>query len=180
MTFNFEPSQSADFTAIPADIFLWVYNSTAFDFIKFFLIVYTLVLIANLIMMLILKGVGSDLRQGLRGMDMPLVSKSKMEKKWDKVKTRLKAENVSQYKVAILEADTIVDDILARIGFVGNNMTERLQQLKPGQFDYREELLEVHQIRNKIVHDENFIIDRKTAEETIAVYEKVLRYLEFM
>ncbi|HBP01344.1 MAG: hypothetical protein UY41_C0013G0025 [Candidatus Moranbacteria bacterium GW2011_GWE1_49_15] len=180
MTFNFETTESADLVQVATNIAMQVYNSTFFDFVKFFLIVYTLVLLADVVLLLMLKGIGSDIRKGLRGMDMPVVSKGKMEKRWEKVKDRLKTDSVSQYKVAILEADSIADEILGKIGHQGANMTERLEQLKPGQLDYQEELMGAHQIRNKIVHDESFVVDRKLAEETVGVYEKFLRYLEFM
>ncbi|HAV11135.1 MAG TPA: hypothetical protein DCX32_01145 [Candidatus Moranbacteria bacterium] len=180
MTFNFETAEGADLVSIASNIALQVYNSAAFDFVKFFLIIYTLVLLVDIVLLLIMKGIGADIRKGLRGMDIPVISKGKMEKKWEKVKARLETESVSQYKVAILEADAIVDDILSKIGHKGNNMTERLEQLKPGQLDYQEELLEAHQTRNKIVHDESFRVDKELAEETIGIYEKFLRYLEFM
>lgn len=180
MTFTFETAEANDLVGITANIITQFQNSIFFDLIKFFLIIYTLVLVADLVLILILKGVGSDIRKGLRGTDMPVISKSKMEKKWEKIKSRLKSESVSQYKVAILEADAIVDDILSRVGYRGNNITERLEQLDSNQLDYREEILEAHQTRNKIVHDESFVVDKKLAENTVAVYEKFLRYLEFM
>jgi len=180
MTFNFETAQPTDLATVTTNMFVWIYNSALFDFVKFFLIVYTLVLVADLILILMLKGVGSDIRKGLRGMDMPVVSKSKMEKKWDKIKARLKSENVSQYKVAILEADSIVNDILSRVGYEGGNITEKLEKLNLGQLDYMEELLEAHQTRNGIIHNEDFSVDEDLAKKTVAVYEKFLRYLEFI
>ena len=180
MKFDFETVEYADLVSVATDLFLQAYNSSVFGFIKFFLIVYVLVLLVDIVLLLAMKGIGSDIRKGLRGMDIPVISKSKMENKWEKIKGRLETGSVSQYKVAIIEADAIVDDILSKIGYRGNNMAERLEQLRPGQLDYREELIFAHQTRNKIVHDENFVVDRKLAEDTVGVYEKLLRYLEFM
>lgn len=181
MNFNFEKTEeTVSLTEILFNMALQIYNSTFFDFIKFFLAVYVLVLLADIILLFAMKGVGSDIRKGLRGMDMPIVSKSRMEKKWAKVKARLESNSVSQYKVAVLEADAVVDEMLLKIGYKGNNMSERLEQLGSGQLDYKDDLLEAHQIRNKIVHDENFVVDRELAETTIEVYEKFLRYLEFI
>ncbi len=180
MAFNFESAETNSLLEIIINVVVQVYNSTFFSFIEFFLIIYTIVLFIDIVLLLSLKGVGSDIRKGMRGVDMPVVSKGKMEKKWNKVKARLKIENPSQYKVAIIEADSIVDNILNKIGHSGNNITERLEQLRPGQLDYQEELLEAHKVRNSIVHDENFVVDKELAEKTIGTYEKFLRYLEFM
>lgn len=156
-------------------------NSPVFFVLKIFLIFYTLILIADLVLMLMLKGVGGEIRKGLRGMDIPLASKSKMQKKWDKVLERLDSGNMSQYKVAILEADEIADKLLAGIGYKGANMSERLAQIRPEQLDnYTDELARAHQIRNRIVHEENFVVDKEMAKETIEIYERFLRYLEFL
>lgn len=156
------------------------YNSPFMSFIKFFLVIYSLVLILDIILILALKGLGADIRKGLTGMDIPVISKGKMQKKWDKVKSRMETGSISQFKVAILEADMIVDDLLGKIGYKGNNMTERLEQVNPNQLDYLEELQKAHQVRNKIVHEESFVLDEATAKETLGTYEKFLRYLEFM
>lgn len=180
MTFNFETTETPTLMETSTAIMMQIYNSTFFDFVKIFLMVYVLVLVLDLILLLYFKGIGSDIRKGLTGMDIPVTSKGKMEKRWDKVKQRLKSGSVSQYKAAILEADAIVDEILEKIGHSGNNMAERLEQLKPGQLDYQEDLLEAHKIRNKIVHDESFAVNEELAERMVAVYEKFLRYLEFM
>jgi len=165
---------------IIVDVAMNLYTSPFMSFVKFFLIIYTLVLILDLILLLILRGIGGDIRTGLRGIDMPIISKSKMQKNWKKIRQRVDSKNVSQFKVAILEADAIVDDILKKIGYAGNDMAERLEQIKPGQFDYLEELKNIHQIRNRIVHEEDFVVDKKLTEETLDMYEKVLRYLEFI
>ncbi|EKE16515.1 MAG: hypothetical protein ACD_11C00004G0013 [uncultured bacterium] len=156
------------------------YNSPFMSFVKFFLVIYSLVLIFDVILILMVKGLGGDIRKGLTGMDIPVVSKGKMQKKWDKVVSRMKTGSISQFKVAILEADMIVDDILGKIGYKGNNMTERLAQVNPNQLDYLEELQKAHEVRNKIVHEESFVLDETVAKETLETYEKFLRYLEFM
>lgn len=156
-------------------------HSPVFLFIKIFLMIYVLILIVNIVLMLAMKGVGGDFRKGLRGMDIPLTSKSKMQKQWEKVLERLKTGNMSQYKVAIIEADAIADKFLAGIGYEGANMSERLAQIRPEQLDYyTDELNRVHQIRNRVVHEADFVVSKELAEETIAVYEKFLRYLEFL
>lgn len=156
-------------------------HSPVFLVIKIFLMVYVIILVVNIILMLAMKGVGGDFRKGLRGMDIPLTSKSKMQKQWEKVLERLKTGNMSQYKVAIIEADAIADKLLAGIGYEGANMSERLAQIRPEQLDYyTDELNRVHQIRNRVVHEADFEVSRELAEETIAVYERFLRYLEFL
>jgi len=156
------------------------YQSPSFLVIKFLLGIYVSVLFVDIVLILILKGLGRDVRTMLKGMDMPAVSKGKMQKEWQKIRDRLESGNPSQYKVAILEADIIADKILFGIGYKGKNMTERLEKVKPGQLDNLEKLINVHQIRNRIIHEKDFAIDKKAAEENIEVYENLLRSLELL
>jgi len=160
---------------------IWFYNSSLFLFIKIILGIYLAVVILDIILILILFDVPSQMRVGLRGMDVPLVTKSKMQKRWDKIKDRLKTGNISQYKVAIIEADALADEILGGIGYKGANMTEKLEQIEPTHIDdHLESLKGAHQVRNRIVHEENFEIDERLAKAVIGVYENFLKYLEYL
>ncbi len=160
---------------------IWFYNSSLFLFIKIILGIYLAVVILDIILILILFDVPSQMRVGLRGMDVPLVTKSKMQKRWDKIKDRLKTGNISQYKVAIIEADALADEILGGIGYKGANMTEKLEQIEPTHIDdHLESLKGAHQVRNRIVHEENFEIDARLTKAVLDVYENFLKYLEYL
>lgn len=156
------------------------YNSPFVFAVKIFIGIYVAVLILDIILLLILRGVGSNIRTGLRGMDIPVTTPSKMRKRWDKILSRLADENVSQYKVAVIEADALADEILEKIGYDGANMTERLENIKPEQLDVLDELKQVHEIRNRIIHEADFQLSKDQAKEVIGVYENFLRYLEFL
>jgi hypothetical protein len=156
------------------------YNSPFVFAIKILLGIYVAVLIVDIILLLVLRGVGSNIRTGLRGMDIPVTTPSKMKKKWDKITARLADDNVSQYKVAIIEADALADELLEKIGYKGNNMSERLENIRPEQLDVLDDLKQVHEVRNRIVHEANFQMTRQQAKEVIDVYENFLRYLEFL
>ncbi|MCX6765706.1 MAG: hypothetical protein NT136_01975 [Candidatus Moranbacteria bacterium] len=156
------------------------YHSAFFVVIKFILGVYVAVLVIDIVLIMILKGFGADVRTMLKGMDFPAVPKSQMRKKWAKIRKRLESDNVSQYKVAIIEADSIADKILAGIGFRGKNMTERLEAATPAQLDNLEDIRHAHQIRNRVIQEASFSIDKETAEQVIEVYEKLLKNLELL
>jgi hypothetical protein len=157
------------------------YHSNWMLGIKIFFGLYVLILFVDIVLLLILRGVDSDIRVGRKGMDMPTISKSKMQKRWSKVKKRLNSGNPSQYKVAIIEADAIVEEIIGGIGFKGANMGEKLEQVEFKHMDeHAETLKEAHLIRNKIVHEQNFVVDQRMAVAMITIYENFLKYLEFL
>ncbi|EKE18868.1 MAG: hypothetical protein ACD_9C00209G0001 [uncultured bacterium] len=176
MSYDFE-----NFFVVFAEALNGFYQSPFLLVAKIFLGIYLAILLADIIMLLLLRDVPQNFRVGLRGMDVPLVSKSKMQKRWEKVKSRLKSENVSQYKVAIIEADAIAEEILSGIGYKGANMTEKLEQVAVAHLDdHLEALKGAHEIRNRIVHEADFSIDQRMAVAVIGVYENFLNYLEFL
>lgn len=157
------------------------YHSNFMLAIKIFIGVYLLILLVDIVLMLILRNVPQHLRVGLKGTDLPLVSKSKMQKRWKSVKSHLESENPSRYKVAIIEADKIAEEILDGIGYKGANMTEKLEQVEPAHLDdHLEALKGAHEIRNKIIHQADYAISHEAAEAVVGVYENFLKYLEFM
>ena len=163
------------------DMLVSFYNSQFVFVVKILAAIYLAVLIINIILLLIFRDVPSKLRTGLRGMDIPLVTKSKMQKRWEKIKNRLESDNPSQYKVAIIEADVVADEMLAGLGYNGSNMAEKLEQVGTAHLDdHLEALKGAHEIRNRIVHEENFQVDERLAKAVVGVYENFLKYLELL
>lgn len=157
------------------------YRSPFMLVIKILAAIYLIILSVNIVLLLIMRNVPAELRVGLRGMDIPLASKSKMHKRWDTIKARLKSGNASQYKVAIIEADAFCEEILDGIGYKGANMAEKLEQVGVGHLDdHLEALLGVHKIRNSIVHEADYEVDEAMAKAVVGVYENFLKYLEYL
>lgn len=156
-------------------------SSFTFSLIKFLLGIYAVVLLVDIVLMLIQRGLSGDIRETLFGMNIPkeLASKQpKFLKKWNSIKSRLSGDNESEYKVAIIEADNIVDDLIARMGYAGNDFGERLEGINPGQIENIEHLKEAHQVRNRIIHDEKFSITKEEAKRIVGYFEEFLEYFQ--
>jgi len=165
-------------------VILAIYNSAFFSVVKFLLGIYAVVLLADIVLLLIQRGLSGDVRDTKLGMDVPpemINKKSKLLKKWDKITANITSDNESLWKVAIIEADNIIDDLIRRMGYKqGENMSERLAAINPGQIDNIEELRRAHDVRNRIIHEENFKLDKKQATEIIGYYENFLKYFEVL
>lgn len=84
------------------------------------------------------------------------------------------SSNPNDWKLAIIEADIILDDILKQRGYVGTSLGERLKGVAPGQLDTINDAWEAHKIRNRIAHDgADFVLTQRLAEETINRYRRV-------
>jgi hypothetical protein len=170
-----------DIITTGSNLLVQFYNSPIVLIIKILVAVYVAILIIDVVLLLILRDVPAHFRTGMRGMDIPVVSKSKMQKRWEKIKARLSSDNESQFKVAIIEADTLVDEILSGIGYQGKNMSERFDNIGEHHLDgHYETLKNAHAVRNRIVHEADFSIDHKTAQGVLSMYEDFLKYLEYL
>lgn len=102
----------------------------------------------------------------------------KLEKAWLKLKKRLDTGLESEYKLAIIEADAMLDEALKRMGLLGETLGERLDKATPVILPNLVEVREVHNIRNDIIHDPNYRVTLDAVSKTINVYEKALSDLQ--
>lgn len=146
--------------------------------IKLFLFVYVVVLVVDIVMLLMLRGVSSNIKTMLYGNKRPILSKSKAITRWEKILARLKDANPSQYKVAILEADAFAEEIFAGMGYKGNTMAEKLDAIHEGQIETKNLLVEAHQIRNRIIHEADFSLSQEEAEKWLSDYRAFFDEME--
>ena len=102
----------------------------------------------------------------------------KLEKRWQYTIKRLESPNMADWKLAVIEAEALTEEVLARMGFGGASFGERLKKMRPEQLPSLENLTNAHQVRNNIVHDADYRIDINEASKVIAIYEKALQELD--
>lgn len=144
-------------------------------FVKFLLFVYVSVLLIDIVLLLILRGLSEDLRVTLHGNSRPFMSRNTAITRWEKILERLESDNPSQYKAALLEADAMADGILKEIGFAGETMTERLEKVTGAQIGAKERLAEAHAVRNRVVHEKDFTL---TQGETRTLLDHYLAFFQ--
>jgi hypothetical protein len=86
------------------------------------------------------------------------------------IENRLNFNTDEQNKAAILEADKLVDEILFSIGYKGSNMRERLDNADSCQIEEIELLIEAHEVRNKIIYDSKFNLEKDDVTRIMNIY----------
>ena len=102
----------------------------------------------------------------------------KVVKAWAKITARLETGLESEYKLAVIEADSMLNDILKRMGFGGETLGERLEKLTAATLPNLEQIWEAHKIRNNIVHDPDYRLTLDEARRVLGIYEQALRDLQ--
>jgi len=88
--------------------------------------------------------------------------------------THSESSNPNDWKLAIIEADIILDEILKQQGYAGNSLGERLKSIAPSQLESLQDAWEAHKVRNNIAHQgADFILTQRLAQETITKYQRV-------
>jgi hypothetical protein len=103
--------------------------------------------------------------------------KEKVSSQWKKIELRLIRGGDSELRLAVIEADQLLDYVLKRMGIPGKTMAERLDKVKPWQIENISEVLIAHKIRNKIIHEPNSHLTPYEAEKAVRIYEKALKSL---
>ena len=104
-----------------------------------------------------------------------------LNKKWQRVQEHLNSANPSDWKLAILEADIMLDEMLDKMGCRGETMGDKLKVVEKSDFLTLDLAWEAHKIRNSIAHEGGeFGVDHREAERVIKLYEEVFNEFEFI
>ncbi len=113
----------------------------------------------------------TTLKRNLTKADRKIVSKQ-----WDMVE---KLFIQKRFKESILEADKTFDFVLKRMNIKGVTMGERLKNTKSFLINYHD-VWEAHKIRNKFVHEVNYQIEERKAQEVIRVFRRAIKSLKVL
>lgn len=102
----------------------------------------------------------------------------KYVKEWKKIKKRLTTGLESEAKLAIIEADSLLNETLKNMGYPGKSLGERLDELTPDILSNLGEVREAHKIYSDIIHDPTYRLNLDQAERALSIYEKALSDLQ--
>lgn len=105
----------------------------------------------------------------------------KRTERWSDIKKRINSENISDWKIAIMDADSLIDEIVQKIGYRGGDLGERLAKIEQSDFENLQNVWEAHKIRNRIAHDgDKFQLTKDIVKSTFEKYEKALKELKYI
>jgi hypothetical protein len=101
--------------------------------------------------------------------------------RWDMVTAHIGSDNPSEWRLAILEADIILDELLDRLGYVGDTIGDKLKNANVQKFRTLDNAWEAHKIRNAIAHEgSDFVLTQREARRIVTLYETVFREFDYI
>ncbi len=105
---------------------------------------------------------------------VPKAMSPKRNERWEKINEHASSENPNDWRLAIIEADVLLDELVVRIGYQGATLGERLKQAVRGDFKSVDKAWEAHKVRNKIAHEgSDFILTQRETKRIIDLYASV-------
>lgn len=104
------------------------------------------------------------------------LDKKGIKKRWQEIEEMLNRPGEMNYKLAVMEADKLLDFVLKSMSMSGNDMGQRIRF---ASFKYRrlKKVWWAHVLRNQLVHEATFSLDHATARRAIKTFERALREL---
>jgi hypothetical protein len=101
--------------------------------------------------------------------------------RWQSVQTHLTSNNPNDWKLAIIEADVLLERMLEKAGYAGNTAGERLKSASARSFATLDDAWTAHRVRNQIAHGgADFVLTQKIAKETLILYERVFKEFDVL
>lgn len=98
-----------------------------------------------------------------------------LNRRWRAIIKRTDTGSEKEYKLAIMEADDFLKQVLEDADFQGKNMEELVKAAGRRVVSNTDDILAAHQVRNVLVYDVNYKLDANQARKILQDYEKAIK-----
>jgi len=135
-------------------------------------------LAAAAVVFLIVRGVWRLARKlfapKLHGLD-----RKGIQARWNEIEGMVRGGAEMQLKIAVMEADKLLDHALKAMAMPGTTLGERLK-FAAYRYPRVSDVWWAHRLRNQLVHESSFYLEPHMARKAIAQYRKTLQMLNLM
>lgn len=100
----------------------------------------------------------------------------KTQLRWNRILEQIGSGHEQQWRLAILEADIMLNEILDLQGYKGETMADKMKQVDRAGFNTIDQAWEAHKVRNRVAHQgASEHLSEREARRTINLYASVFR-----
>lgn len=93
---------------------------------------------------------------------------------WSGILAKVAEASPDALRTAVIDADSLVDDVMKRMGRVGETFADRLATF-PSEDPIVDHVWDAHRLRNEMVHSTGFQASVERAKRAVADYEAFLK-----
>ena len=100
---------------------------------------------------------------------------------WERILFHSESVNENDWRLAILEADIMLGDMLEKMALPGESIGDKLKAVEKSDFLTVENAWEAHKVRNQIAHEGvSFILNQHEAKRVIGLYQSVFQEFQII
>jgi len=96
---------------------------------------------------------------------------------WKAINKKFESGQQSDWKLAVMEADNLLDSIFQQMRIYGEDMGERLKSLSKEQLSNIDDVWKAHKLRNELAHSFSSEVREKEVKAALDAYEQAMKYL---
>jgi len=101
--------------------------------------------------------------------------------RWNRITELFTSVNQGDWRLAIIEADSMLEELIVQLGYTGDNLGERLKNIPQGDFPLIQEAWDVHLVRNKIAHEGlDFDLTERQKRHVHSSYKQIFERTNFI
>jgi hypothetical protein len=101
--------------------------------------------------------------------------------RWERITQLFHSEQSSDWRVAIIEADAMLEELVTQLGYTGESLGEKMKTIDPGNFPHLRDAWDAHLVRNRIAHEGmDFHLDAFEKNRVFRLYEKIFTEARFI
>jgi hypothetical protein len=102
-----------------------------------------------------------------------------MSKQWSKIKKRAESGAESDLKLAIIDADDLLNEVLDNAGYEGKDFEDTIKKAGKLLAPVLDDLVDAHETRNSIVYEPDYKLSAEQAKKILATYESAVNNIGF-
>jgi hypothetical protein len=96
--------------------------------------------------------------------------------RWERLVEEAASDNEQRWRLAILEADIMLNELLDTLGYRGETMADKMKQADRSTFRSIDAAWDAHRVRNQIAHEgSGFLLNEREVRRVMGEYEQVFR-----
>lgn len=96
--------------------------------------------------------------------------------RWKRILEHSQSADEHKWRLAILECDIMLNELLDLQGYKGETIAEKMKQVPRTQFNSIDDAWEAHKVRNRVAHEGiEYHIDEREKNHVINLYQRVFK-----
>lgn len=100
--------------------------------------------------------------------------------RWEKILALLGSENEAEWRMAIIEADNILEEMVKKMNYPGETLGDRLKNIEKSDFLTLSDAWEAHKLRNQIAHEGGFVLTKHQTRLAVERYKRVFEEFDYI